>query len=167
MKMISNKTNDVTYFAITKGSGFSNVDSVSAFDHALINAGIGNCNLVPVSSIIPSGAFRLNHVPCFAPGTIIHCVLARLLLKSNEAGAVCLGYSLSSEYGIVAETKDADSVTAIERCSQMLKEMANNRIGRFSEPVIESQDVICGPKKHGCGIVVLLLVNNSSRSTLV
>lgn len=159
--MTSKKKNNASYFAIAKGCGFSNVDSVSAFDHALIDAGIGNCNLVPVSSIIPKGALRLGHVPDFVPGTIIHCILAKSLLKSNETGVVCLGYSLSAEYGIVAETNGIDSLETIERCLQMLKEMASNRPGKFSDPIIESQEVICGQKKHACGVIVLLLMNNS------
>ena len=124
---MTNKGKSVSYFVLAKGCGFSNVDSISAFDHALINAGVGHCNLVPVSSIIPKGALRLDHIPDFVPGTTIHCVLAKSLLKSNETGVVCLGYSLSTEYGIVAETDGTDSLETIERCSQML----NLRVASF------------------------------------
>jgi len=149
-----------SFFAIAKGCGFSNVDSVSAFDHALIDAGIGNCNLVPVSSIIPAGALRLEHVPDLAPGTIVHCVLAKLLVHSNETGVVCLGYSLTNEYGIVAETSGIDSIETNERCARMLKEMASKRPGQFCDPVIEVQQVECGENKHACGLVVLLLISS-------
>ena len=36
---------------------------LNAFDGALLNAGIGNTNLVKMSSIVPPGASRIEPVP--------------------------------------------------------------------------------------------------------
>lgn len=45
-------------FFITSSSAVSEVSGLNAFDRALANAGIGEQNLVSVSSVIPIGAKR-------------------------------------------------------------------------------------------------------------
>ncbi len=48
----------VRYF-LTAGAGDSE-DELNAFDIALLNAKIGNCNLVKISSILPPGAEKIE-----------------------------------------------------------------------------------------------------------
>lgn len=145
-------------FAIVKGQGVSDVDSVSAFDNALLNAGIGNYNLVPVSSIIPGGSIKIVNIPPLPPGTILHCILGRYDITANEIGVVSLGYSMSMEYGVVAEAIGTDVVETRNRCTQMLKEMTIQRLGIFEDPVIEIQNISCERSKYACGIIALLLL---------
>jgi arginine decarboxylase len=153
---------NVCHFSIVKGYGYSNIDSISAFDHALLNAGIGNYNLVPVSSIIPGKAIKSNSITDIPPGTIVYCVLAKQTLIPKEIGTVCLGYSISNNYGVVAETKGTNKEETINKCSEMLKEMTSKRRGKFTIPIIESLVVKSDDHKYTCGIVVLLFINNYS-----
>ncbi len=49
------------YF-VAGGVGISSITPLNAFDNALMDAGLANYNLVPVSSIIPKGATETEHV---------------------------------------------------------------------------------------------------------
>src|SRR3972149_1112108 len=63
-------------FFVTSGKAVSKVSDLNAFDEALLNASIGEQNLVYVSSILPVGVkqTRRTELPM---GAITHCVLAR------------------------------------------------------------------------------------------
>jgi arginine decarboxylase len=67
------------YF-LTKGSGQSQLNSVknhtTSFDDALVNAGIGNINIVTVSSMIPPNVSEVNYQPQ-KWGDIVFCIMAR------------------------------------------------------------------------------------------
>jgi arginine decarboxylase len=67
------------YF-ITRGSGESNLycskNETTSYDDAVVNAGIGNINVVTVSSMIPPEAVEINYItPKW--GDIIYCIMAR------------------------------------------------------------------------------------------
>jgi len=49
-----------TKFFITHSSAVSETSDLNAFDKALLKAGIGELNLVSVSSVIPIGAERIE-----------------------------------------------------------------------------------------------------------
>uniref|UniRef100_A0A6C0AZT3 arginine decarboxylase n=1 Tax=viral metagenome TaxID=1070528 RepID=A0A6C0AZT3_9ZZZZ len=68
------------HYFITKGSGESNLQNskneTTSYDDAVVNAGIGNINVVTVSSMIPPGT---KEIP-FKPqnwGDIVFCIMAR------------------------------------------------------------------------------------------
>jgi len=63
-------------FFITSGKAVSPVSELNAFDQALKKAGIDQCNLVPVSSILPPGCKerKWKKIPA---GTITFGVIAR------------------------------------------------------------------------------------------
>ncbi|MFC1947340.1 pyruvoyl-dependent arginine decarboxylase [Chloroflexota bacterium] len=145
-------------FTVVKGNGISDVDGISAFDDALLNAGIGNYNLVSVSSIIPGKSMRTNNIPIFEPGTILHCVIARKDIKYNEIGAVSLGYSISTKYGVVAEVAGTKQSETHERCLQILKEMTRSRCEEFETPIVETQEFICNNSRYACSVIVLVLL---------
>jgi len=48
---------------------------LNAFDNALLDANIGDINLIKVSSILPEGT-EVVPVPKFLPGDMVNCVLA-------------------------------------------------------------------------------------------
>ena len=63
-------------FFVTSGKGINKTSELNAFDLALLQAGIGEQNLVSVSSVLPIGVRQTERVP-IARGAITHCVLAR------------------------------------------------------------------------------------------
>ena len=50
------------YFFVTGGTALSPVSTLNAFDEALMKAGIAQCNLVPVSSILPADAVEVEYL---------------------------------------------------------------------------------------------------------
>ncbi len=95
------------YFFVTSGIGFSRVSGLNAFDEALIKAGIGQCNLVPVSSIIPGNAIEVDYVE-ITPGSVVFTVMSRIDGSSGEeiSAGLAWGFGVRSDglrYGLVVE----------------------------------------------------------------
>ncbi len=96
------------YFFVTGGTALSPVSSLNAFDEALMKAGIAQCNLVPVSSILPADAVEVGYVP-ITPGAIVFTVMARADGKPGESvgAGVAWAFGVSEEgnvrYGFVVE----------------------------------------------------------------
>lgn len=118
------------YFFVTAGKAFSPISPLNAFDEALMDAGIAQCNLVPVSSILPAGAVEIGFIP-ITPGAIVFTIMARI--EGNEGETISAGvawsFSVSKEYGrygIVVEacgkvSKDELREELMEKISRMAK----------------------------------------------
>jgi arginine decarboxylase len=66
-----------TRFFVTSGKGINKTSELNAFDLALLQAGIGEQNLVSVSSVLPIGVRQVDRLP-IARGAITHCVLEEI-----------------------------------------------------------------------------------------
>jgi len=90
-------------FALVAGRGES-VTPLNSFDAALLDAGIGNLNLVRVSSILPPGA---RHTPGLRipPGTPTPTAYGYLTSSSpGEMIAAAVGVGISGNtYGVIME----------------------------------------------------------------
>lgn len=78
---------------------------LNAFDNALLVAGIGNVNLIRVSSILPPGSteFGKLEVP---PGSLLPTAYGTItsdLAGETIAAAVAVGIGESGEYGVIME----------------------------------------------------------------
>ncbi len=94
-------------FFVTTGRGLSRVSKLNAFDRALVDAGIGNCNLVPVSSIIPNGAEECEI--CYIPaGSIVFVVMARMDGSEGEtiSAGIAWAWEEGGRFGMVVEAHD-------------------------------------------------------------
>ncbi len=79
--------------------------SLNAFDNALIDAGIGDLNLLRVSSIAPP-AVRVVKPYTIAPGTIVPVVYTSMIshqARENIACAIALGRSDDGGPGLIME----------------------------------------------------------------
>jgi len=78
---------------------------LNAFDNALLAAGVGNLNLVKVSSVVPKGARFLESAPTIEPGSLVPAVYS--VMTSDTAGeTVCaaLGIGIGREsHGMIFE----------------------------------------------------------------
>jgi arginine decarboxylase len=94
-----------TYF-VTSGGAQDEESTLNAFDMALRKGKITQCNLVSVSSILPTEAVEVEPVD-LPPGTITFCVLARMDGQSGDRIGAGIGYGIlegkNGSYGIVAE----------------------------------------------------------------
>jgi arginine decarboxylase len=91
-------------FFVTSAKAISPVSQLNAFDLALKNAGISQCNIVPVSSILPPGCKerKWRKIPA---GSITFVVAARMDGEegSNIGAGIAWTWEKSGEFGIVAE----------------------------------------------------------------
>lgn len=78
---------------------------LNAFDNALLDGGIGNLNLIKVSSVVPQGAEFLQAPPVIAPGSLVPTVYS--VIHSDTAGeTICaaLGIGIGREsHGMIFE----------------------------------------------------------------
>jgi arginine decarboxylase len=91
-------------FFTTSGSAVSEVSDLNSFDQALIDAGIGEQNLVPVSSVLPQGIEEVEPMD-LERGAVTHCILAEERGTEGEliSAGVAYGYREDGEGGYVAE----------------------------------------------------------------
>ena len=76
---------------------------LNAFDNALLDAGIGDVNLIPVSSIIPAYA-KIVELPNIKEGTMVNCVLAQTYSdKDGDLITAVVAVATSDDFGCVVE----------------------------------------------------------------
>ncbi|TFG57406.1 MAG: pyruvoyl-dependent arginine decarboxylase [Methanomassiliicoccus sp.] len=91
-------------FFVTQGVAMSKVSDLNAFDQALMQAKIGEQNLVSVSSVLPIGAKKVA-VRELPMGAITHCVLAQMRGGEGEMISAGIAYAFRKDGkgGYVAE----------------------------------------------------------------
>lgn len=93
-----------TKFALVSGSA-EGATRLNAFDHALLDAGVGNCNLLKVSSILPPGATLVPRIQ-LPPGSLVPIAYGAISLDSPGeivSAAVAVGIHNESSYGVIME----------------------------------------------------------------
>ncbi|MEM2740172.1 MAG: pyruvoyl-dependent arginine decarboxylase [Candidatus Bathyarchaeia archaeon] len=116
-------------FFITGGKALSAISKLNAFDQALLNAGIAQCNLIPVSSIIPKGSMKIDYCSIEA-GAITFVVMAHIEGDPGEllGAGIAWGFIESSDYGLVAEAHgNMDEDQLRESLQSRLNEMSRVR----------------------------------------
>jgi arginine decarboxylase len=93
-----------TKFFVTSGKAISKVSDLNAFDLALLRAGIGEQNLVSVSSILPVGIKQVEK-RALPMGAITYCVLAQQRGGEGEMISAGIAYAFRKDGlgGYVAE----------------------------------------------------------------
>ncbi|MGB2727618.1 MAG: pyruvoyl-dependent arginine decarboxylase [Halobacteriota archaeon] len=155
-------------FFVTSGVGMD-FEQAIAFDLALSNAGISECNLVEVSSILPADAVEIERSEVMlTAGEITFCVLSRADGKSGEVIGAGIGYGrigIENEhgFGIICEHHGHYSREyLVAKISEKLYTMAETRIrgkkieieGKKLE--VKSEEVEVG--KFGSVVVALVFV---------
>lgn len=110
--------------SIVAGSGEGRTE-LTAFDRALMDAGIANLNFLRVTSILPAGV-EVIRVPSFVPGTLTPAVYARIASHTpgeRIAAAVGLGFSRGS-YGVIMEYEHTGSAENAEGIVRSMVEEA-------------------------------------------
>ena len=145
-------------FFITHSSAVSPTSDLNAFDKALINAGIGEQNLVSVSSVIPIGAEMIE--PCEMPmGAVTHCVLAQMRGTEGEtiAAGIAYAYRKDGKGGYVAEGHIHGSGESLkEILSWKVKEMSIIRGVEFEETQFAIEELKIPMDNYGCCVSALV-----------
>lgn len=96
---------------------------LTAFDNALLKAGIGHLNLMAVTSIFPEGA-SLSTLPEIATGTLTPTVYAKMVSETpGEVISSCIGVGLTDRGGVLMEAHGPWTAQQIEdRVTKMVAE---------------------------------------------
>jgi len=131
---------------------------LNAFDNALLDAKIGDVNLIKVSSILPSDT-EIVPVPKFQAGDMVNCVLA--YISSNIEGdliSAAVAVATSDDFGCVVENtginRDINDVKT--EAESMVKYMMNVRGLEIKEIIIADKSHIV--KKEGAVVAAVVYI---------
>lgn len=121
------------YYKIVSGRGES-IFPLAAFDKALCNAGIGDFNLVKVSSILPANCTYSEKIS-LDPGSILYAAYATITIRSGEKGQTAVSVAIpenNNENGVIFEnslrncTEDGELI--VQSMCQEAMELRNREI---------------------------------------
>lgn len=142
--------------ALVKGTGEGDTP-LTAFDRALLDAGIGDLNLIKVSSIVPPGA-RFVELPDIPKGALTPTVYSRM--ESSIPGEIisaCVGAGISEEgLGMLYEFSHMGTAEAAEEIvANMIREGFSMRGLTLKEMKIVSAEHKV--EKIGCALCAAVL----------
>lgn len=112
---------------------------LNAFDNALTDAGIGDVNLIKVSSMLAGNA-QIKDLPKLKAGAMVNCVLSEV--TSDNPGdeiTAALGVAIGEELGCVVEThginKNPEDIT--KEAEEMVRYMMEKRNVEIKNLIIE------------------------------
>ena len=127
---------------------------LNAFDNALLKAGIGNANLVKLSSVVPPDIEWLSEPPSFPLGSVIFAVLSHIESDAHGkkiSAAVGVGLCGSTEGGLIYEfSGECDGEEAMETVKRMVEEGFAVRNWKLSELKIAVAEH--SVEKNGCAL---------------
>lgn len=132
---------------------------LNAFDNALLNANIGDVNLIKVSSILPSN-IEVVPVPKFPPGDMVNCVLS--YISSDIAGdliTAVVAAATSDDFGCVVENTgiNTDPEDVKKEAKYMLQYMMDIRGLKIKEILMADETHIV--KKQGAAVAAVVYIN--------
>ena len=125
--------------SLTKGAS-EGPTKLNAFDNALLEAKIGNVNLIPVSSMLPSNT-QLVDMPELEPGEMTNCVLSHQYSDNpgDEISAV-IAFCQADEMGCVIETKGVNK--PIDELKKEAKFMAEYMMEKRELEIIDYKEIV-------------------------
>lgn len=131
---------------------------LNAFDHALLAAGIGNVNLLRVSSILPPHATEVNELKII-PGQLMPTAYGTITSETEGeliSAAVAVGVGEWDEYGVIMEFSGR---CGKEQAEEQVAEMARTA---FLQRGREIKRIIVRASEHrvekiGCAFAAVAL----------
>ena len=112
---------------------------LNAFDNALTDAGIGDVNLIKVSSMLSRNT-EITELPTLKPGSMINCVLSEITSDNpgDEISAV-IALAIGEELGCVVETTgiNKNEEELIDEAKFMVKYMMEKRDVEIKELIVK------------------------------
>lgn len=146
-------------FSVKKGTGKNDVSSLNAIDQAYSNAGVGDFNLIRVSSILPKGIQKVDDIE-EKFGSFLPCVLAEAVGVKNElAAGIAYGFEDDGGGYVVEHSlckEDIDMNKFDDKIENKLKEMGEIRDVDIRDINIESVKTDVKNSKFGCAVAVLV-----------
>jgi arginine decarboxylase len=145
-------------FFVTGGKATSQVSELNAFDLALKEAGISQCNIVSVSSVLPPSC-REKEWKDIPIGAITYAVVARMDGKEKEtiSAGIAWTWEKNKKYGIVAEAHGNSTLEALKNTLEWkIKEMAKIREIEIGKVMYRTETLIVPENNYGSVIVALV-----------
>jgi len=152
---------NVTMAAATAGHAEGGT-ILNAFDNALLAAGLGNVNLIKVSSIVPPGV-EIVELPKIKPGALVPTAYAAMTSDvPGQTVAAAVGYALPDDPakpGVIMEYHDlADRRTAERSIRAMLEEAFRVRGEMIRElKVFVAEHTV---ERVGCAVAAIALLSD-------
>jgi arginine decarboxylase len=148
-------------FFVTNGKATSQVSELNAFDLALKKAGISQCNIVSVSSVLPPRCKgkKWKDIPI---GAITYAVVARMdgKEKTNISAGIAWTWEKTKKYGIVAEAHGNMNLKALKDTLEWkIKEMAKIREIEIDKITYRTENLKVPENSYGSVIVALVYVS--------
>ncbi len=155
----------VTKVAATAGNAEGST-SLNAFDNALLAAGIGNINLVKISSILPP-AVDVVPLPRIKPGAVVPTAYAAMTSEvPGEVIAAAVGWAVPDDpalNGIIMEFHDKATRQEAERMIvHMLQEAFRARGWRIREMKVAAAEHQV--ERTGCALAAVTLLSEDDLS---
>ena len=148
-------------FFVTSGKAISPVSELNAFDLTLKNAGISQCNLVSVSSILPPNCIEKKRKK-LSIGSIIFAVMARM---DGEEGTligagIAWAWEKDKKYGLVAEAHGYMDQKALKEILEWkIREMAKIRQIEINEINYRFENLRVPMDNYGCVLAALVYIS--------
>ncbi|OUJ19040.1 Pyruvoyl-dependent arginine decarboxylase PdaD [Methanonatronarchaeum thermophilum] len=138
--------------SITSGTGESE-HQLNAYDRALKNAGVGDLNLIKVSSILPENC-KIKNKPQIPPGSFTPSVISKQTTNKNQVISAAIAIAECEKgIGLICEhSAPTIEKTTVNKTKKMLNQMAEDRNKTIKKIHIESEQII--PTKTGAAVAV-------------
>ena len=114
---------------------------LNAFDNALSKAGIGDVNLIKVSSMLAENT-KIETLPQLKAGSMVNCVLSEVTSdKPGDEITAVIGVAIGSDLGCVVEASgiNENKKDLKKKAREMVEYMMNKRNVEIEKLIIESQ----------------------------
>ena len=113
---------------------------LNAFDNALTDAGIGDVNLIKVSSMLAGNA-KIEELPKLKPGSMVNCVLSEVTSDTpGDKITAVIAIAIGEKLGCVVETNGINKTEEelIKEAEMMVTYMMEKRGVEIKEMKVES-----------------------------
>ena len=149
-----------TKFVVRSGAGKSKVSMINAVDKAMIDAGVGDVNMIKISSVLPKNIVEVEEIP-EEIGAFRPCVISKATGKNTRlAAGITYGFRDDDEGGYVME-HNVNSVNLelekfIDDMKEKLEQMGEDRGISLKDIEYEYSNIEVGKDEYGCAIAVLV-----------
>lgn len=130
---------------------------LNAFDNALLEAGIGNLNLIKVSSIVPAHVDLLNGRPEMEAGALVPTVYTiKVSDTPGDVVAAAVGMGLRKDgHGMIFENTGGSREAVEDTVRRMVREGFAQRGMELDELLVFSSEHIV--ERIGCAVAAVVL----------
>lgn len=143
---------------LTTGTATGNT-KLNAFDNALLDAGIGNLNLINLSSVLPSEIEFLNEKPSFLPSTMVPSIYTKICSSNKISSAIGIG--IGKKVGLVYEYsgRNISESQAKGKVVDMIKNGFRSREGELKfQKIITAKKQAVEKEKIGSTVAAVIFV---------